>query len=56
MIHHSDRGAQYAAQPYRSEFAAHGLMGSMGRCSNLTSKAESFMKTLKCEKVYLGDY
>lgn len=30
LIHHSDRGPQYAAQPYRSELAAHGLVGSMG--------------------------
>lgn len=30
LIHHSDRGAQYAAQPYRSELAHHGLVGSMG--------------------------
>jgi putative transposase len=58
LIHHSDRGAQYAAQPYRSELAAHGLTGSMGRRGNPydNSKAESFMKTLKCEEVYLNDY
>ena len=58
LIHHSDRGAQYAAQPYRSELAAHALVGSMGRRGNPydNSKAESFMKTLKCEEIYLSDY
>jgi putative transposase len=57
-IHHSDRGAQYAAEPYRNLLAAHGLRGSMGRRGNPydNAKAESFMKTLKVEEVYLGGY
>lgn len=53
-IHHSDRGSQYAAQPYRQLLAGHGLVGSMGRRGNPydNAKAESFMKTLKVEAVY----
>jgi putative transposase len=30
-VHHSDRGSQYAAEPYRKLLAEHGLIGSMGR-------------------------
>jgi putative transposase len=57
-IHHSDRGSQYAAEPYRDMLAEHGLIGSMGRRGNPydNAKAESFMKTLKVEAVYLMDY
>ena len=57
-IHHSDRGSQYAATDYRRELAKHGLKGSMGRRGNPydNAKAESFMKTLKVEEVYLTEY
>ena len=57
-IHHSDRGSQYASEPYRHLLAEHGLVGSMGRRGNPydNAKAESFMKTLKVEAVYLMDY
>ncbi len=57
-IHHSDRGSQYAAEDYRKELAKHGLKGSMGRRGNPydNAMAESFMKTLKLEKVYLTEY
>jgi putative transposase len=57
-VHHSDRGSQYACQDYRSLLAKHRLLGSMGRSGNPydNAKAESFMKTLKVEAVYLMEY
>ena len=57
-IHHSDRGSQYAAEHYRAELEKHSLRGSMGRRGNPydNAKAESFMKTLKVEEVYVADY
>jgi putative transposase len=57
-IHHSDRGSQYASEAYRKLLSAHGLTGSMSRRGNPydNAKAESFMKTLKIEAVYLAAY
>ena len=57
-VHHSDRGSQYASQVYRGFLQDHGLVGSMGRRGNPydNAKAESFMKTLKVEAVYLMAY
>jgi transposase InsO family protein len=57
-IHHSDRGSRYAAADYRAELMRHALRGSMGRRGNPydNAKAESFMKTLKVEEVYLMEY
>jgi putative transposase len=57
-VHHSDRGSQYASEPYRAVLREHGLVGSMGRRGNPydNAKAESFMKTLKVEAVYLMAY
>ena len=57
-IHHSDRGSQYASEAYRELLAAHGLIGSMSRRGNPydNAKAESLMKTLKVEAVYLAAY
>jgi len=57
-VHHSDRGSQYASEIYRQLLAAQGLLGSMGRRGNPydNAKAESFMKTLKVEAVYLMAY
>lgn len=57
-IHHSDRGVQYAAYAYRDLLTEHSLRGSMSRRGNPydNAQAESFMKTLKQEEVYLSDY
>jgi putative transposase len=53
LIHHSDRGVQYACGDYTKLLAAHGITASMSRVGNPydNAKAESFMKTLKVEEV-----
>jgi transposase InsO family protein len=53
LIHHSDRGVQYACAEYRMVLAEHGLQASMSRVGNPydNAKAESFMATLKREEV-----
>lgn len=58
LVHHSDRGSQYAAEVYRQLLAEHGIVGSMGRRGNPydNAQAESFMKTLKVESVYSMAY
>jgi putative transposase len=58
MVHHSDRGVQYASQDYVTLLESHGFLISMSRTGNPydNAKAESFMKTLKCEEVYLQKY
>lgn len=57
-LRHSDRGSQYASEPYRKRLERYGLRGSMGRRGNPydNAKAESFMKTLKHEEVHLNGY
>lgn len=57
-VFHSDRGVQYASAAHRALLAAHGLRGSMSRCGTPTdnARAESFMKTLKVEAVYITEY
>jgi transposase InsO family protein len=57
-IHHSDRGVQYAAHEYVYDLNAAGMKISMSRKGNPydNAQAESFMKTLKNEEVYLWDY
>src|SRR5215469_6360030 len=53
LIHHSDRGVQYACADYTALLEAHGIRPSMSRIGNPydNAKAESFMKTLKQEEV-----
>ena len=53
LIHHSDRGVQYASIDYRQILADHDIAVSMSRPGNPfdNAKAESFMKTLKTEEV-----
>jgi putative transposase len=53
VIHHSDRGVQYASAEYRQRLDAHAIQSSMSRPANPydNAKAESFMKTLKTEEV-----
>jgi transposase InsO family protein len=58
IMHHSDRGVQYASSQYVELLEANGFLISMSRTGNPydNAKAESFMKTLKCEEVYLKQY
>lgn len=58
LIHHSDRGVQYAAADYVSLLVKHQIRVSMSRTGNPydNAKAERFMRTLKYEEVYLNDY
>ena len=57
-VHHSDRGSQYASTRYRKLLAENGLVGSMSRRGNPydNAQAESLIKTLKVEAVYLMAY
>lgn len=57
-IHHSDRGVQYASHEYVDLLKEHNFQISMSRKGNPydNAMAESFMKTLKCEEVYLSEY
>jgi transposase InsO family protein len=53
LIHHSDRGVQYACGEYAAMLEAYDIQPSMSRVGNPydNAKAESFMKTLKQEEV-----
>ncbi len=58
LIHHSDRGVQYACGGYTAILRAHDIQPSMSRVGNPydNAKAESFMKTLKQEEVNASAY
>jgi putative transposase len=58
LIHHSDRGVQYACAEYAAVLARHDIQASMSRVGNPydNAKAESFMKTLKQEEIDGRDY
>ena len=58
LVHHSDRGVQYASGDYTAELRQHGIHISMSRTASPydNAQAESFMKTLKYEEVYRTEY
>jgi transposase InsO family protein len=58
VIHHSDRGVQYASGDYVDVLNQHGFRISMAHKRNpyANAAAESFIKTLKSEEVYLWEY
>jgi len=58
LIHHSDRGVQYASQVYIDSLKEFGIVISMSGKGNAYDNAfaESFMKTLKVEEVYINEY
>ena len=58
LVHHSDRGVQYASGDYTQLLKDHHIQISMSRKANPWDNAacESFMKTLKCEEVYRTEY
>ena len=58
LVHHSDRGVQYASVTTRDLLKEHGITISMSRKGNPYDNAacESFMKTLKYEEVHRQEY
>jgi putative transposase len=58
LVHHSDRGSQYASNDYTELLKAHKIDISMSRKGNPWDNAacESFMKTLKYEEVHRNEY
>lgn len=58
LVHHSDRGVQYASKAYIELLQEHGIEPSMSRAANPydNAKCESFIKTLKQEEIYTRQY
>lgn len=58
LLHHSDRGSQYASAVYQQVLAQHGIVASMSRRGNCWDNAmvESFFATLKVERVHDRTY
>jgi len=58
LVHHSDRGVQYASHDYTQVLEQRSIRISMSRGGNVydNSLAESFIKTLKYEEVYRTEY
>ena len=58
LVHHSDRGVQYASDDYVRILRKHEMIPSMSRPANPYDNAscESFMKTLKREEIYANEY
>jgi transposase InsO family protein len=58
LLHHSDRGSQYAAAEYRAVLASHGMLASMSRKGDCwdNAVAESFFATLERELLGRRDW
>jgi putative transposase len=58
LVHHSDRGVQYACEEYVGTLEQHHIIPSMSRPANPYDNAscESFFKTLKREEIYANPY
>ena len=58
LLHHSDRGSQYASAAYQAALADHSVQASMSRAGNCYDNApmESFFATLKVERVHQCRY
>ncbi|MBE0339815.1 IS3 family transposase, partial [Paenibacillus sp. 23TSA30-6] len=58
VLHHSDRGSQYASHEYQAKLVKYHMKGSMSRKGNCYDNAciESFHSVLKKELIYLDHY